>query len=690
MIEKQKCVTHLENETSPLSYVTDIDSYNGPSEKIKGFQRIRGAIAGIPGVASIDPYIFQRGLYEEYKTSGLPHDCTASVWDSLKGDEHPLIVRRLFPDRNGEAQPGPRSGNITSAGEFHDEIIKFYEYFDRHYSKKDVLPEIMVHPVIDVTDPPKQGVPFLPRSGGDVIPLGDDRFQVRATFGADESVQGFPSDVWEVEFKQDASASVHQTLRAQKTGSVIPKHGEYETIVIPHEFQETPALNVVQALSLAEVCRRMMEMHGPNRLEFDETKIGEQEVLVIIESAPFSLQEDSNGTAVDFKTAKSQPVMVFRQEQDFSNIPSNELVFAHVPIQFFQGNQRREALTRLSIMASERNARLVVFASGNIATQHAVRVLQDSGHAVIFIEDEQLEDNEPIRVFARKNHLLWERENPIALQDRMEGRGIKRVGGKALGLRKLETHGFKIPPYFVIETSLFRRIIEELDLREMLENLDIAPLEDIKSITETIASSIRGYQGKLPPSMESALAAIGGERFSVRSSATCEDDEDSYAGIFDTFLDIAPDGINKAVLDVLASCVSEQAVRVQRTLGVKPSETQMAVTIHRFFDAEKAGTIFTKDHIYQDQSQLRIEAVKGLGEKIAEGTATTLQSLVMDKKTGRILQRGGQDVLTNEEVQKLTDIGLEVEAAFKEGPQDIEWLIDPGGNIILLQARRLT
>lgn len=690
MIEKQKCVTHLENETSPLLYVTDIDSYNGLSERIKGFQRIRGAIAGIPGVASIYPYIFQRGLYEEYKTSGLPHDFTASVWHSLKGDEHPLIVRRLFPDRNGEAQPGPRSGNITSEHEFHDEITKFYEYFDRHYSKEDVSPEIMVHPVIDVTNPPKLEDPFLPRSGGDVIPLGDGRFQVRATFGADESVQGFPSDVWEVEFEQDGSASVHQTLRGQKTESHIPKQGEYETIVIPYEFQEAPALNVIQVLTLAEVCRRMMEAHGPNRLEFDGTKIGEEETLVIIESAPFSLQENFNGTVADFKIAKSQPVMVFRQEQDFSNIPQNELVFAHVPSQFFQGNEKREALTRLSTTASERNARLVVFASGNIATQHAVRVLQDSGHAVIFIEDEQLEDDELIRVYAEKNRLLWERENPIVLQDRMEGRGIKRVGGKALGLRKLDKHGFKIPPYFVIETSLFRRIIEELGLREMLENLDTTPLEDIKSISEAIASSIRGYQGKLPPSMESALAAIGEERFSVRSSATCEDDENSYAGIFDTFLDIAPDGINKAVLDVLASCVSEQAVRVQRTLGVKPSETQMAVTIHRFFDAEKAGTIFTKDHISQNLSQLRIEAVKGLGEEIAEGTATTHQSLVIDKKKGTIIQGGGQNVLMADEIQRLSDIGLEVEDAFKEGPQDIEWLIDSVGNIILLQARRLT
>ena len=71
---------------------------------------------------------------------------------------------------------------------------------------------------------------------------------------------------------------------------------------------------------------------------------------------------------------------------------------------------------------------------------------------------------------------------------------------------------------------------------------------------------------------------------------------------------------------------------------MKPSQLQMAVIIQRMIDAEKAGTIFTRDHMSGDESLMRIDAVEGLGEAIVNGTAKTHQSLIIDKKTGLIQQ----------------------------------------------------
>ncbi len=192
-----------EGSSLPDLKVTDTISYTGRSERIKGLRTIKGAIKDIPGIQTIDPIILLKEVYREYEDHGISDKLKASVqftWQSLEGDSYPLIVRRLFPDEKGEAQSGPRSGNVTSSDELLIEVEKFYKYYDQHYLGKDVLPEIMIHRVIDAGNPPKQESPFLPHSGGDVVCLGDNKFQVRATFGADESVQGFPADAWEVEF----------------------------------------------------------------------------------------------------------------------------------------------------------------------------------------------------------------------------------------------------------------------------------------------------------------------------------------------------------------------------------------------------------------------------------------------------------------------------------------------------------
>ena len=51
-----------------------------------------------------------------------------------------------------------------------------------------------------------------------------------------------------------------------------------------------------------------------------------------------------------------------------------------------------------------------------------------------------------------------------------------------------------------------------------------------------------------PPQMLESAAALGAQRFAVRSSGTAEDLEDaSFAGQYETFLDVAPKGLPEAV-----------------------------------------------------------------------------------------------------------------------------------------------
>lgn len=696
---KSDALKNKEAQSLP-GFVTDVESYTGRSERIEGFQKIKDAIVGVPGLRYVDPLILLEGAYNSFKSNSESTEFRQSVetiWDLLDGESHPLVVRRLFPDQNGNTKDGPRSGNITSPDMLFNEVARFYDFYDRTYIGQDVVPELMVHRVVDTANPPKIGPEpvLLPYPGGDVIHLGPNKLQVRATFGADESVQGFPADVWIVEFRPDGSTEIRQTVRANKLESHIPGVAQYRTIPIPVEFQETPALNLLQVHSLAVTCHNLSEKHGPHRLEFDQTRIEGEDVLVVIETAPFLIQENSMESVEEFKFGLTQPIMTFHSEQDFDAIPEDALLYAHIPNNYFRGNERRDALTRLAIIAKERGTKLVVLAAGNIATTHAGRVLTDNGHLLVFAENEQFFEGENIRVFTKRNHLLWEREDPIVLQDRMEGRGYDRVGGKAFGLRKLEEHGFETAPYFVLETSLFRRIMEETGGDSLLEGIDSSTSESaIRKLAKKIEQKILNFDFSKLPSIVEALQHIGGTKFAVRSSAICEDGKKSFAGIFLTRPNVEREELNQAILEVLASSMTEYAIRAAKVLDVKPSQLQMAVIIQKMVDSTKAGTIFTMDPHSGNENRLLIEATMGIGEGIVDGTATVRQKVVADKKSRAIketsIYAAQNEILSESDTKRLIDLGLAIERKLKEGPQDIEWAIDSTGEITVLQSRVLS
>jgi len=681
-------------------YLTDRFSYNGRSERIHGFNKIARAIGSIPNIKAVEPLILDEKLYAEYTAHGLSpiiQECAVEIWTRLKGDQYPLIVRRLFPDQNGDAKTGPRSGNIKSISDLVTEIGKFYDFFAANYDSVEVSPEIMVHRVVDAGNPPLRENPFLPHPGGDITPIGPDTYQVRATFGADESVQGFPCDMWIVNYHPDGSVTISQPTKASKTQSRVPATGEYRLIEIPEDAQNVLPLNRVQVLSLVEVAKSLNDQYGGHRLEFDGTNIDGQESLVIIEAAPFQRYSNSYEGLSEFGDNIVRPVSLIRFGEDVDALPLDDLVIVHLPPQMFQGNDLRVTLTDLALTAKAKHIPLAVLVAGDIATQHAIRDIIDNGHAVWFTGKDEFNPGEEIRLYkAPTGGYDWERENVIVSQDRIQSRSLQKIGGKALGLQKLEAHGFRTSPYFVLESSLFRRVIGDLGLDKDLLKLDqLSPTDKIEYIarfTQGITEKIVNYAGGQIPDLGYSLARNGAGFSSVRSSAILEDGRISLAGIFDTKLNVGVQDIQKAILEVLASGVSPLAVKAALAANIKPSEASIAVIVQRMVKAQTAGTIFTKEHLTNDEGMLKIEVVKGLGNQIVDGTAVNTQQILVSKQTGEIkgniTPRSGP-ILQIGQIEQLARLGLAVEKALDEGPQDIEWAIDQNGDIILLQTRPL-
>ena len=201
----------------------------------------------------------------------------------------------------------------------------------------------------------------------------------------------------------------------------------------------------------------------------------------------------------------------------------------------------------------------------------------------------------------------------------------------------------------------------------------------------------------------------------VRSSAGEEDGDFSFAGQFETILNVPLDtrAIEKAYRKVIASLFSEKASLYQTRLGYDIRDMKMAVACVVMVDAVASGVLYSSDP-QGDRSAMVINATWGLGTAIVEGQTDAdsfkvkkdgvggiietrvgaKDTMVMTLKQGGVVsvatpeEKKGRSSLSPEQAADLTRLALVLEKHFKR-PQDIEWAIDNQGRIFILQSRPL-
>jgi pyruvate, water dikinase len=114
-------------------------------------------------------------------------------------------------------------------------------------------------------------------------------------------------------------------------------------------------------------------------------------------------------------------------------------------------------------------------------------------------------------------------------------------------------------------------------------------------------------------------------------------------------------------------------------------------------DSVASGVIYTVDPVEPDSGILRVAAVSGMGERLVSGEASPVTYFV-EKATGRMVNtEESQSKDDNEQVSKHLDgralmslyrMAVKLEEHFG-APQDIEWAMDEGGNLFVLQSRPL-
>jgi pyruvate,water dikinase len=176
---------------------------------------------------------------------------------------------------------------------------------------------------------------------------------------------------------------------------------------------------------------------------------------------------------------------------------------------------------------------------------------------------------------------------------------------------------------------------------------------------------------------------LGTGTFAVRSSGIAEDGaEHSYAGIYESVLNVSADDLPAAVDRSLASARTARAAEYQPA-----GDCRMAVIIQRMVTPAAAGVALTADPINGDRRTSVVTAVRGTGDRLVSGEALGDEWVVEDEVATARRQPehaidGVQAVNVASEARRI--------AAARGTPQDIEWAIDADGTLWILQARPMT
>jgi pyruvate,water dikinase len=234
------------------------------------------------------------------------------------------------------------------------------------------------------------------------------------------------------------------------------------------------------------------------------------------------------------------------------------------------------------------------------------------------------------------------------------GQARETVGGKAAVLGELAAQGWPVPSGFVVTAGA-------------LPDPDLARI-----LTEAATES-------------------GGDRFAVRSSGVAEDLPDaSYAGLYETYLDVGAQGLADAVRRCFAAA---QADRVRSYHGQRSGAgpSGMAVLVQAMVDARSAGVAFTAHPVTGARDQVVVTAVAGVGESLVSGEQTGEEWTISSTDQPRCTRPApdGVHILDQSHAGQVAAMAARVAAHYKH-PQDIEWAIDTSGTLWLLQARPMT
>jgi pyruvate,water dikinase len=295
------------------------------------------------------------------------------------------------------------------------------------------------------------------------------------------------------------------------------------------------------------------------------------------------------------------------------------------------------------------------------------------------------------------------------------------VGNKSARLCRLgQEAGIPVPDGFTITSTTCDLLLDHNAVRPamdvLLAAIDLDDEPGLEALSQALMTMVLHLQ--IPPQVEQeilaaydALAQRSGRDpvVAVRSSALQEDGSFSFAGQYHSVLGVDRPGLLEAYRQVLASKYSPQALLYRIHAGLCDEEAAMAVLILTMVDAKASGVVYTRDPLAVHDPPLLIHSIYGLGLPLVGGEVEPdMFAFPANHDLPTVVRKGGQrqrlllcgttmvsescqreePSLTVEQAAKLARICRQVES-FYGSPQDIEWALESGGEVVILQARPL-
>lgn len=304
---------------------------------------------------------------------------------------------------------------------------------------------------------------------------------------------------------------------------------------------------------------------------------------------------------------------------------------------------------------------------------------------------------------------------------------IPSAGGKLAHLGELANIlDLPVPPGFVVTTHAYLTFVEHNQIQSVLHErtskLDIRNHDALTAASREMQQLVR--RGEVPAELEAAIldayrtmcrrAATERLNVSLRSSAMHEDIMASFAGQYETALNVRGEELLAQYTNILASQFTPRAIFYYKDKGFNVEEMAMAVGVIGMVLARASGIMYSRDPGNPKEDVILINAVWGLGPYAVGGVVPTDNYRVSGDGKIKISREesGRQDVmlvgdaeggtkevavpeelmgrpcLNDEQIAELASYARMVEAHFGQ-PQDMEWAMDQEGRLYLMQSRSL-
>jgi len=302
-----------------------------------------------------------------------------------------------------------------------------------------------------------------------------------------------------------------------------------------------------------------------------------------------------------------------------------------------------------------------------------------------------------------------------------------QVGNKMANLGEIGSRmHLKIPNGFVITAQGYRRFMSHNNLQPEIDRLiqatDVERLDQLYSLSAAIQRLI--VRSEVPEDLQEAISEHyqslemeegQGVRVALRSSALGEDMAGtSFAGQYRSELNVSGEHILETYKEIIASKYGLSAMTYRLNRGIRDEDVAMCVGALPMADAVSGGVAYSRNPVNIREDAVIVNSVWGLPKPVVDGSMPSDFFIISRQDPMTILKKeiafkeqkficyadegvcrldmtdgkSEESSLGDEQALAIATLAVRLEAYYGV-PQDVEWVINEDGSIVILQCRPL-